>query len=261
MAEKFIQSPDGKVYYDLLNEACEQTVVLVHGFGLDRDMWVEQLDVLQDSCVIAVDARGHGKSRPFSEFNVIKVAEDIHRILQAENRAKAVIVGLSMGSYAAQEFVRLYPANTAGLMAADGTPIFIKYPLWETVALRYSMPLLKLYTWNGLKNAMAKQTSVIPEVRAQLIRMFDKFNKDEFISSWAGIANCLHEEKVVIECPFYVVYGEYDQAGTIKAHASDWVVAYPNCKVFVIPNAGHVSNMDNPQEFNRIMLELLDESF
>ena len=91
---------------------------------------------------------------------------------------------------------------------------------------------------------MAKQTSVREDVREKLIQMFDKLTKKEFIASWAGIANALHEEEVEFSDPFYVVYGNSDKSGTIKMHVKDWQKTYPNCVVCEIPNAGHVSNMD-----------------
>lgn len=261
IVEKYIQADSMKIFYDIHNDKKTKTVVLVHGFGLDRDMWRMQLDVLQDFKVICLDVRGHGKSRPCDVFGVIKVCEDIKCILDMEKCDSAVIIGLSMGSYVAQEFVRLYSKLTRGIMVADGTPIYIKYPKWETLSLKYSAPLLKLYTWKNLKKTMASQTSINIDVRNELIRMFEKQTKKEFILSYAGIANALHEEKVDIKCPFFVVYGDKDKAGTIQIHAKDWKIEYPNCKIYKIPNAGHVSNMDNPQEFNRIMLDFLKEVY
>ena len=257
--EKYITQQDIKVCYDVYNKTSKTTVVLIHGFGLNKDMWKPQITALKKYRVINIDARGHGKSRPCDKFNVIDVCRDIAAILEKESCKNAAVIGLSMGSYVAQEFVRLYPELTAGVMAADGTPLFIKYPRWETASLKWSGPLLRLYTWKSLKKLMAKQTAIKDDVRIKLVEMFDTQTKEEFINSWAGIANVLHEENVDIKCPFYVVYGAQDKSGTIKLHANDWEKEYPDCKVFEIPDAGHVSNMDNPKAFNKIMLKFLRE--
>ena len=255
--EKYIDTDEVRVYYDVYRKDRPKTVVLIHGFGLDRRMWEPQLSILDEYHVICLDARGHGKSRPCDDFTIPKVCEDILQILRAEACDTAAIVGLSMGSYVAQEFARLYPEKTAGVFVADGTPIFIRYANWEKNSLRLSSPLLQLYPWKTLKKLMAKQTSVKGSVREKLVQMFDGLTKKEFISSWAGVANALHEEEVEFSDPFYVVYGDSDKSGTIKMHAKDWKKTYSNCVVHEIPNAGHVSNMDHPEAFNAILLEFL----
>ncbi len=256
--EKKIQLKDVTVFYDTYNEKKKKTVILMHGFGVDSEMWEPQLVALNDYHVINIDARGHGRSQPCDNFTVVDVCHDIAAIMDAEECREAALIGLSMGSYVVQEFVRLYPEKTLGILAADGTPLFIKYPRWEGVALQWSVPMLALYSWDGLKRAMAKQTSVNPEVRKTLIRMFDKQTKETFIRSWSTFIYVLHEEKVKPGCPIYVAYGEKDRSGTIKMHAKDWVAAYPGCTVFEIPDAGHVSNMDNPEAFNKIMHQFLN---
>ena len=113
--EKYIDTDEVRVYYDVYGADKPKTVVLIHGFGLDRNMWEPQLSVLGECQVICLDVRGHGKSRPCDEFTIPKVCEDIIQILRAEACDTAAIVGLSMGSYVAQEFARLYPEKTAGV--------------------------------------------------------------------------------------------------------------------------------------------------
>jgi len=257
--EKKIVRDDVVVYYDSLNEDKLITVVLVHGFGVNRNMWQPQLDALKGYHVINIDVRGHGKSRPCNRMTVIDVCKDICKILEVEEIASAIMVGLSMGSYVAQEFVRLYPEKTLGVLVADGTPLFMKYPKWETISLKYSAPLFKLYRWKRLIVLMAKSSAIKESVQQKLIKMFSQLTKEEFVRSWATFAQVLHEEAVTVACPFYIAYGDQDKSGTIKSHVKDWKTEYPGCKVFKIPNAGHVSNMDNPNRFNQILLQMMDE--
>ena len=259
--EKQLKADGGILFYDHYNEKAENAVVLIHGFGLDADMWQDQIPVLEKYRVICIDVRGHGRSRPFNEFSVVLTADDIKKILHEEKCETAALIGLSMGGYVVQEFARLFPDITSGIMVADSTPMFISYPKWETISLKLSKSILRLYPWGYLKNVMAKQTSVKTDVRQKLITMFGKLSKEEFINSWSGIANVLHEENFDPNVTFYAVYGDKDKSGTIKLHAKDWPKHYPACKVFEISSAGHVSNMDNPDGFNRVMLEFLSAAF
>jgi pimeloyl-ACP methyl ester carboxylesterase len=255
--EKYYKDKESNICYEIYQEEKENTIVLIHGFGITKEMWNRQLEALKGYKVITIDIPHHGKSTSGKALNLIEVCEDIVAILDQEKIEKAVIGGLSMGSYISQEFVRLYPERTNGVFLADGTPICMRYPKWETFSLKWSKPLFNLYTWNGLKKAMAKQTSVVKEIQDELYEVFDGQTKASFINSWSAIANALHEEDVNLEVPMCFVYGEQDKTGTIKMHVKDWKNCYPECEVHMIPKAGHVANMDNPEVFNQILISFL----
>ncbi len=246
------------VEYKLFNAERETTAILLHGFGVNRNMWAPQIAALSDYRVIAVDLRGHGGSRPCDSFSVIKAAEDVYRIAEAENCIRPLLVGLSMGGYVVQEYARLYPDHPGGCLIADATPIFIKYKTWEKLSLQYSAPLLKAYRWETLKKLMAKACATNEDARRQIRAMFDDMTKQEFITSWKGLTSCLHEADITFSVPLWFVYGEKDTTGTIRMHVDDWPVHYPGCEVRPIPGAAHVANMDAPEAFNRIMLEFID---
>lgn len=255
--KKYIETENCKVTYDLHNSEKKVCVILIHGFGITRDMWKPQIPVLCDYKVINMDVRGHGESQPCDNFTIKKAANDIKAVMEAENIKTAVLIGLSMGGYAVQEFAHLYPELAEKIMVIGATPLFAKYAKWESSSLKYSGPLLNLYPWNYLKRLMANKTSVNDEVRKELYRMFSIYTKEQFIASWAGIATCLHEEDEKFDFPLCFVYGDKDKSGTVSMHAKDWKVLYPHCEVNKIENASHLANMDNPNKFNSIMLEFI----
>jgi pimeloyl-ACP methyl ester carboxylesterase len=68
----------------------------------------------------------------------------------------------------------------------------------------------------------------------------------------------LHEESDYrIPVPFLLVHGANDRLGNIRKLAPTWPQAEPQSEYAVIPNAGHVANMDNPQVFNQLLLDFL----
>ena len=255
--QKNILSGGCKVYYDVYNMQALQCVVLIHGYGVTGDMWKAQLDALHEYKIIVPDVRAHGKSRPCDSFSIIEAARDIKNILDEEQCEKAYVIGLSMGGYIAQEFTRLYPDSVAGMIVASATPVFMKYPKWETFSLKYAGALLNLFPWDYLKKYMSKYTSTDKNVRQKLYEMFSLMSKKEFIISWNGIAACLHEESTDFSCPLCFIYGEHDKSGTIKLHAADWKKLYPNCQTYMVANASHMVNMDNPDKFNSIMINFI----
>ena len=259
--EKYYKTEEVNICYRVYQQEKKNTIVFVHGIGITKEMWNKQLDALKAYRVITIDVPHHGKSTSKKPLNLIQVCKDIVGILDQEDIKKTVIAGLSMGNYISQEFARLYPERIQGVFLADGLPIFMRYPKWETISLKWSQPLFKLYTWERLKIAMAKQSSVVNEVQSELIKMFDTQTKESFIGSWSAIANAIHKEDVNITSSMCYVYGEQDKTGTIKLHVKDWQTCYSKCKVYSIPNAGHVSNMDNPKVFNQILVDFLQEVY
>jgi pimeloyl-ACP methyl ester carboxylesterase len=249
---KHISADGCTLAYHVYGDA-KTTVFLLHGFGVDGRMWTPQQNALPEYRVIVPDIRGHGESRPCSSFSVVQAAKDIHQIACAEQCEKPILVGLSMGGYVVQEYMRLLPDALSGCMIVGATPIFMHYKRWETVSLRYSGALLRMYPWGYLKKAMARTCCVTDEGRRMIGVIFDDMTKEEFISSWSGIATCLHETDLTVKVPMLFTYGEHDRTGTIRLHAGDWAQLYPHCGVKVIPNAAHVANLDNIDFFNDII--------
>jgi pimeloyl-ACP methyl ester carboxylesterase len=256
--QKYIDSDGCRVFYDLTGPQDAPAVVLIHGYGVNRKMWNPQLDALKDYRVINVDVRGHGLSRPCPDFTVKNAAADIHAILDAENWKNAVMVGLSMGGYITQQYAADY-GKAKGYMIIGSTPIFVPYKTWGKIGLKYSAPLFNLYPWETLKKQMAKASALNEVARAELYDMFGEMTKKEFVASWNGIATCLNERDFKFDAPLMVSCGEFDKTGTIKQHLPDWPKYYPGCRVETIANAAHVANMDNPEDFNKLMLEFIEE--
>jgi pimeloyl-ACP methyl ester carboxylesterase len=257
--EKHVEQQGCRVTYDYLPGNKDITVVLVHGYGLHRKMWIPQVEFLQENGypIINVDVRGHGHSRPTSDFSVKLAAEDIKTIINEERCEHFILCGLSMGAFVVQEYVFLF-GGADGYMLTGVTPLCIVYPKWEKTLLRCSGPIMKyLYTWKSLKKAMSKGSVHTKAAQAAVAKMFDEIEKPEFLVSWEGFVSCLHEENLVFDAPLLVASGEYDTRGTIQKHLPDWKQKYPNCTVKIIAEAGHAANLDQPEMFNKILLDFI----
>ncbi len=91
-------------------------VVLLHGFGVDSTVWLEQINYLQKSYrVIAPDLPGIGVSELTSDVSMEGVAAIVKEILEAEEIEKATVIGHSLGGYIALAFAEKYPQRLSGL--------------------------------------------------------------------------------------------------------------------------------------------------
>ncbi|RJG13582.1 alpha/beta fold hydrolase [Pseudomonas cavernicola] len=94
-----------------------QPVVLIHGVGLNKEMWGGQIVGLAPHFrVIAYDMLGHGASpRPAQGTELIGYAEQLLELLDHLGLTQAVVVGFSMGGLVARAFALHYPARLNGL--------------------------------------------------------------------------------------------------------------------------------------------------
>lgn len=252
---KYINRKGCKVIYEYFPGSRTITIILIHGYGLHRAMWKPQVTFLQEKGypVINIDVRGHGESRPTTEFSVKLAAEDIQAIIKTESPEQYLLCGLSMGAFVVQEYAFLF-GGAVGYMLTGVTPLFAPYPKWEKTLLAWSGSIMKyFYTWAGLKRAMSKGSTYTKPALLSVSQMFEEIEKKEFLVSWKGFTDCLHEEIVNFDAPILVVAGDRDTRGTIQKHLDDWQIYYPGCAVETIPNAGHVANLDQPMLFNEIL--------
>lgn len=96
----------------------ECAVVLLHGYLESLDVWDDFTSLLSPHVrVVAVDLPGHGVSEVKGEIHTMEfMADTVHAAMEVMNVPRAVIVGHSMGGYAALEVVRKYPQTVAGLV-------------------------------------------------------------------------------------------------------------------------------------------------
>src|SRR5512143_72761 len=96
-------------------------LLLVHGFPLDRTLWLAQTHGLADAArVIAPDLRGCGESGiPSGTVTMDAYAGDLNALLDSLGIQSVILGGLSMGGYIAFAFYRQYPQRVRALILAD----------------------------------------------------------------------------------------------------------------------------------------------
>jgi pimeloyl-ACP methyl ester carboxylesterase len=111
---KTIQYQNKKIAYHTKGQG--ETIVLLHGFMEDMDMWDAHSEVLSENYqVITIDLPGHGKSQVVAEIHSMEMmAEIVKTIIDQEKVDSCVLVGHSMGGYATLAFAELYPERLKG---------------------------------------------------------------------------------------------------------------------------------------------------
>jgi len=247
------------IVYDVERIGEGPAIVLLHGYGVDRRMWRPQWDLLcEHHTVINLDVRGHGQSRPCEAFSIKLAADDLKKVLEVERCTNAILIGLSMGGYIVQEYAFAY-GGASGYMITGSAPIFLPcYSVWEKFMLRHSAGMMKLYSWDKMKEEMTKLCASTKGARDAIRPLFDTMTQKEFMKAWNGVARCLHEEKMQFDAPLLVTCGELDKTGTVKKCMQYWKPSYENCRTMIFKGAAHVANLDDVDKYNRVMIEFVD---
>lgn len=238
-------------------------IVFLHAFPLNRTMWTQQLAGLgQQFRTISIDLRGHGESdAPFWRYSLEQYATDVKEVLAGLGIARALFVGLSMGGYLEFTLYRLYPELILGLVFAD-TRAEADKP--EQLQWRFT-----LAQRTGAIGPAAVIADMLPKLLAPKTyeRDPDLVERVRFIQAAAPVPGIIGDLMAMaerpdstdllssIKVPTLVLVGE-DDVLTTPADAQRIAMGIPGAKLVIIPDAGHLSNMEQPDIFNRVVGEL-----
>jgi 3-oxoadipate enol-lactonase len=241
-------------------------VILMHGIGGNRSNWHDQLvPFAKYFRAVSWDARGYGASDDYEgPLDFGDFACDLARVLDHFNAARAHLVGLSMGGMIAMDFYQRYPEQVATLTICDSLPGFnhlTPEQRREFVRLRQE-PLLAGKEPKDIAPAVAETLigkSARPGSFERLVASMSALHKESYLKTIAGTAayqRSFELEKVSV--PVHIVVGEEDRL-TPPAMSRQMAERIPNARMTVIEGAGHLSNIEQPEKFNRVVLAFLVE--
>jgi len=237
-------------------------VVMSHSLACSLAMWDPQVEALKRRYkVLRFDTRGHGQSdAPAGAYTLEQLADDVHGLLQALRIERPHFVGLSMGGMIGMTYALKYPGTFRSLVLCDTASYFgpDAQPIWDErikIATEKGMePLVEPTLKRWFTPAMLAAGSPVLDKVAAMIRA----------TPAVGYAGCCHAIPKInltarlkaIACPVQVIVGEQD-AGTPVAKAREIHEATPGSELVVLPDASHLSNLEQPDGFNRALLDFL----
>lgn len=232
--------------------------VFLHGFPLTRKLWAPQAPLAEAARLILPDLRGHGASPRASPATMEAMAEDVLALCDELGAQRFGLVGLSMGGYVALALQRTAPERVARLAlvdtqaAADTEEARARR---EELARRLEdegiQVLVRDFMVKLLGPAAQGDPALVGKVRAMVLS-----NEPE------GMAQALrgmaqrpdHRGRLgEIACPVLAVVGQHDEV-TPPARAEEMARGVPHGKLVVLAGAGHLSSLEQPEDFNRALL-------
>jgi len=262
LSEKRILVEGNEVAY--FDEGKGSTIVFIHGFPFDKRMWEQQLAIFRNHFrVIAYDVRGHGNTSANSnEFSIPQFTRDLGAFLNQLEIEKIIICGLSMGGYIALHAIESFPNKINGLILSDTQ---CAADTEEARAKRIkAIELirnngLEQYASDSVKNLFAPASLENQKDKVDFIKTtILKTAPDNICKTLLALANrkekCSILEKIKI--PVLILVGEEDKVTPIAA-ATKMHESIKESTLHSIKNAGHLSNLENPEEFNSHLKDFL----
>ena len=249
-------------YKTYVNENTDRWLIMIHGAGGSIEVWYRQVsDFAPHFNLLLVDLAGHGGSADevFAEgFNFTHAAEQVMEVVHYLNIKKGHFMGLSLGSIVVRTIAKHYPKLVSSMILAGAvTRLSFKVQLMIQLATKFK----RFIPYRTIKRVIAR--FIIPQEKyARSKNLFlnsaKKVPFDSFLS-WLkvgdGVNSCitaLFNEYITI--PTLYLMGEDDKLflplveQTIRN-------SHNNASLVIVPNAGHVCNVDNKSFFNRVSID------
>ena len=235
-----------------------QPVLFLHAFPLNRSMWTSQVTALlaeQRFRLVALDWRGFGESTFTMDISTMEqLADDVAGLMDTLGMPQAVLCSLSMGGYVSFAFLRKYPRRVAGLILADTKPDVDsdearanREKVAQLAESQGAEAIADLQLPNLLSDYTRQQH---PEIVARARQMIAAATPQGIAAAARGMALRSDSSDLLttIACPTLVLVGEQDKL-TPPAVAQQYAASIPGAQLISIPRAGHLSNLEQPEDF------------
>ncbi len=251
------------LYYSESGNPQGLPLIFLHAFPLDHSMWDGQAQHFKDYRIIQYDLRGLGKSKsPHLQLSLEDHVDDLLKLQAYLEIEQAIWCGLSMGGYIALRAVEKYPERCKALILCDtrseadnnegklkriqGIRTVLNDEL-EGFAKKFASSLL---SENTLKNK--------PEVEQKVREMILAQSPEAIASAQFAMLSRTDTTSSLskINVPTLIIVGEKDSLIPPSLH-EEMQKQIPHAILEILPEAGHLSNLEEPALFNEKMSAFL----
>ncbi|MFQ5878884.1 MAG: alpha/beta fold hydrolase [Dehalococcoidia bacterium] len=247
------------IYYEV--HGAGFPLVLTHGFAGTTQMWRPQVPALsQRYRLILYDMRGHGQSDSppsLTDYSLDIALNDLYQLLRHLGAEQAVVGGLSLGGYLSLHFYRQHSEMVRALILADTGPGYRnpqRRQEWDRVCIARAEILEEGGMAAFAQSPYAASDYYTPPDLLLKLNPIGLANVSRAVMAGAWGVEIVPQ----INVPTLVICGERD---TDFIPATDYMAAtIPDARKVIIANAGHGSNVDDSEAFNRAVLDFLAET-
>ena len=232
-------------------------IIFIHGFPFNKSMWKLQLEELKDNYrVISYDIRGHGNSDAGTgDFSIELFVKDLLNMMDALKIDKTVLCGLSLGGYIALNAVENFPERFKALILSD-TQCTADTPEAKEKRIKAIDSInkagVKKYADESIKNLFAPESFMLRKAEIAAVREMIVNTSEQSLCNTLNALSVRKEtcsKLTEIKMPVLILVGKEDKI-TPPAAAQFMFEKIQGSFLKIIEHAGHLSNLENPGEFN-----------
>jgi pimeloyl-ACP methyl ester carboxylesterase len=238
-----------------------KTIVLVHGWTCDETSWAANVpELAKHYRVITLDLPGHGRSGAPKDGRVTMdmFARAVEAVRAEQKVDRIILAGHSMGTPVVRQYAHLYPQHVAALVLVDGVVVAPTPPGGR--GIQTPLDADKLLTPEGLpmREGMIKGmfTPKTPkDVQDRVLKMMLGAPAATAASAMRTTFDEQYASDEVMNIPAYGIFAEKSFALPATPFLKK---VFPKFEYVAMPGTGHFVMMEQPQEFNRLLIKFVE---
>lgn len=241
-------------------------ITFIHGAGGSSSIWFKQIRYFSKFFnLLLIDLRGHGNSKsliinPFQPKYTFKVVtQDIIEVLDHEKITKSHFVGISLGTILIRKIAETSPERVISMILAGAiiklnfrSRLMMYFGNWTKSFLPY-MLIYKMFAWIVMPNSNHKESRLL------FVREARKLYRKEFLRWYKLTAEIIPLlkifRKIEVKIPTLYIMGAQDYL--FLTPVRKLVSKHSYSKLIVLPECGHVVNVERSELFNKGMFSFI----
>ncbi len=267
--QSFVDLEEGFTFYNATNQNSQKTpVVLIHGFSVPSYIWDPTFVMLREKgfYIISLDLYGRGNSKNIDgDYTDELFANQVLQLLNHLEIEKADFVGLSNGGRVISKIADINSDIVGDLIYVASSSFLNKSKALETDVSK-----------KEVREFIGNNYPTIAKGQLQDFKYPEKFegwdDKYEELLKYKGFARAListtknhytmdeiHENINNLSLPVYTIWGDSDNVVVYDEFSERLNELLPNRNEYFISNSGHLPHMENQDEFNKVILSILND--
>lgn len=260
-----------QVNVEIWNESAKETLVLLHGFTGSTRTWRHVIGFLPNSIkIVAIDLIGHGKTespKDVARYSMIEQVKDLEEIFEQLELQYFTLLGYSMGGRVALSYAVRFPKRIKKLILESSSP-GLQSEQEQANRRKADEYLANEIEQQGIE-AFVNKWENIPLFSSQKnlpLHVRDEVRKERLSQHPMGLANSLRgmgtgaqqsvwKKLIRLSFPVILITGELDEK--FNNIAKQMQIQLQDSKHIVVPGVGHSIHVENPEQFAKIVKEVL----